>query len=67
MKRSPRLALLLPGLAVLACTSQPTILPSRDLDRPTDVTFVCMGAYVPGVAPASAADGGADEIGRAHV
>src|SRR5258708_7001816 len=25
-----------------ACTSQPVLLPSRDFDRPTDVTFVCM-------------------------
>lgn len=39
--------------ALAACTSQPTILPSRDLDRPTDLTFVCMGAF------GAATDGGA--------
>jgi hypothetical protein len=47
-------ALALALVAVLvACTSQPTILPSRDLDRPTDLTFVCMGAF------GTATDGGA--------
>jgi hypothetical protein len=39
-----------------ACTSQPTILPSRDLDRPADLTFVCLGGLTPG---AGSPDGGA--------
>src|SRR6185295_1994915 len=50
---------LLPGLVGLSCTSQPTILPSRDLERPTDMAFVCMGAFDPSQ-PAAPADGGAD-------
>ena len=52
------------GLAALvlfavSCTSQPVIQPSRDFDRPTDITFVCMGAFEPGGAMATD-DGGAD-------
>jgi hypothetical protein len=47
-------------LVVLAasCTSQPVLLPSRDFNRPTDITFVCMGAF-----PASGetADAGASD------
>ena len=47
----------LPAFA-LACTSQPVILPSRDFNRPTDITFVCMGAFDT-TASSVAADGGA--------
>jgi hypothetical protein len=51
------------GLSLaLGCTSQPVILPSRDLDRPTDVTFICMGAFSPtpvSTPDAGTADGGA--------
>jgi hypothetical protein len=38
-------------LALSACTSTPPILPQRDFDRPTDVTFVCLGALPDGVPP----------------
>jgi hypothetical protein len=44
---------------VAACTTQPVLLPSRDFDRPTDVTFVCLGTSDPS-ASASSADGGTD-------
>ncbi len=45
------------GVLVLSsCTSTPPILPQRDFDRPTDVTFVCLGA-LPDLAPPDA-DGG---------
>ena len=55
-------AALLLGLVGLSCTSQPTILPSRDFERPTDIAFVCMGAFDPNQPAApSPADGGADQ------
>jgi hypothetical protein len=41
-----------------ACTSQPVILPSRDFDRPTDVTFLCLETVQ--ARPAGAADAGDD-------
>jgi hypothetical protein len=44
-----------------SCTSQPVLLPSRDFDRPADITFVCMGAL--GTSGA-AADGGASSGAR---
>jgi hypothetical protein len=65
--RSRRRAVVLgvPTLVALAasCTSQPVILPSRDFDRPTDMTFVCMGAFAPN--GGSSADGGAAETDAA--
>jgi hypothetical protein len=42
---------------VAACTTQPVLLPSRDFDRPTDVTFVCLGTHD---SASSMSDGGAD-------
>ncbi|HVZ74484.1 MAG TPA: hypothetical protein VHJ20_19015 [Polyangia bacterium] len=47
------------GIATLAaCTSTPPILPQRDFDRPTDITFVCMGGKVGTEPPAALSDGG---------
>jgi hypothetical protein len=46
------------AVTLAGCTSQPTILPSKDFDRPTDITFVCMGAF--GDTPA---DGGDTDAG----
>jgi hypothetical protein len=56
--RSPAVGTWL-ALAVVgaSCTSQPVILPSRDFDRPTDLTFVCMGTFSP--SGSGAEDGGA--------
>ncbi|HSS37921.1 MAG TPA: hypothetical protein VLT58_04055, partial [Polyangia bacterium] len=31
----------------LACSATPNLLPVNDLNRPTDVTFMCFGAYDP--------------------
>jgi hypothetical protein len=44
-----------------ACTSQPVLLPSRDFDRPTDITFVCMETV--SAATASADDAGLADAG----
>ena len=54
---------LLPLLAA-ACTAQPVLLPSRDFDRPTDVTFVCMETV--SAATASAARRRVDAPARAQ-
>ena len=32
-------------LAAAACSPTPNILPSNDLNRPTDMTFLCLGAF----------------------
>jgi hypothetical protein len=54
------LLVLTSGFVVVgSCTSQPVILPSRDFDRPTDLTFVCMGTF--SANGATTADGGATE------
>ncbi|HVY37867.1 MAG TPA: hypothetical protein VHM31_08025, partial [Polyangia bacterium] len=34
-------------LAALSCSATPNLLPVNDLNRPTDVTFMCFGAYDP--------------------
>jgi hypothetical protein len=41
MKRSGLIALW--SLVGTACSSTPTIIPTKNLDRPTDMTFVCLG------------------------
>src|SRR5262249_30309595 len=52
------LLVLTSGFVVVgSCTSQPVILPSRDFDRPTDLTFVCMGTF----SANGESDGGASE------
>ena len=33
------------ALASLACTPTPNILPTNDLNRPTDIAFMCLGAF----------------------
>jgi hypothetical protein len=33
------------GLATATCTPTPNILPSNDLNRPTDIAFMCLGAF----------------------
>ena len=38
-------ALALLVLSLTGCPSQPTVVPSRNLDRPTDMTFGCMGYF----------------------
>jgi len=40
-----RLGLLGGLLLATACTPAPNILPTNDLNRPTDITFMCLGAY----------------------
>ena len=35
------------ALAALSCSATPNLLPVNDLNRPTDVTFMCFGAYDP--------------------
>jgi hypothetical protein len=65
MKRwlRPRLVLLAPAF-VLACSPTPNILPTNDFNRPTDMTFMCLGAFgeeVPGD------DGGTVEKGPFRV
>ena len=43
-----RLAFL--GLALpLACSPTPNILPTNDFNRPTDLAFMCLGAFGTGV------------------
>jgi len=59
MKRALAIAAVTFVLTLGSCMSQPVILPSRDFDRPTDMTFVCMETV--GATAASAADGGAAE------
>ncbi|HVR01811.1 MAG TPA: hypothetical protein VMT47_06750, partial [Polyangia bacterium] len=53
--------LCLAAFLAAACTSQPVLLPSRDFDRPTDVTFVCMETV--SAATASAGDAGLADAG----
>ncbi len=54
-----------------ACAPPPNLLPVNDLDRPTDVAFMCFGAFEPaakandGAADGGAADGGAADAGTA--
>jgi hypothetical protein len=40
-----RLALILLGAAMAACSAAPNLLPQNDLSRPTDITFGCFGTY----------------------
>ncbi len=35
------------AFAALSCSATPNLLPVNDLNRPTDVTFMCFGAYDP--------------------
>ena len=37
------LAIVSGAAAPIGCSSTPVVLPSRDLDRPTDMAFTCMG------------------------
>ena len=53
MKRLGLIALLAAGLS---CGPPPNLLPVNDLDRPTDVAFMCFGAFASG----SGTDGGVD-------
>ncbi|HVT07327.1 MAG TPA: hypothetical protein VHO67_07705, partial [Polyangia bacterium] len=39
--------LLATTVAALSCSATPNLLPVNDLNRPTDVTFMCFGAYDP--------------------
>lgn len=46
MKRLALLTLVFGAAAAgLACSATPNLLPVNDLNRPTDVTFMCFGAY----------------------
>ena len=56
MKRLGLIALLAAGLS---CGPAPNLLPVNDLNRPTDVAFMCFGAFAPGASP----DGGVDAGG----
>ncbi len=40
-----------------ACSPTPNALPSNDFNRPTDLTFMCLGAFDPG-ASSTPVDGG---------
>src|SRR5689334_9187889 len=61
MKRPPCLRFgLLTLLSAAACTPAPNILPTNDLNRPTDMTFMCLGAFG---TPGTDADGGDTETG----
>jgi hypothetical protein len=42
------------GVLVAACSSTPTVIPTKNLDRPTDIGFVCLGVK----------DGVADQAGQ---
>jgi len=53
---------LLSFVTAAACTPAPNILPTNDLNRPTDIAFVCLGAFGTG-APGTDADGGPTETG----
>jgi hypothetical protein len=58
-RRSLRAALGLTALTTAAsCTTQPVLLPSRDFDRPSDITFVCVGALDASAAGPAGADAG---------
>ena len=46
--------------AAAACSPAPNLLPVNDFDRPTDVAFMCFGAFPGG---SSAADGGTADAG----
>ncbi|HVV52366.1 MAG TPA: hypothetical protein VHO06_22055, partial [Polyangia bacterium] len=48
--------------AGLSCGPAPNLLPINDLDRPTDVAFMCFGAFPE---PAAGADGGGPDAGAA--
>ena len=53
------------GLALgTACTPAPNILPTNDLNRPTDITFMCLGAYGQ---PGTDANGAPIEVGPNEV
>jgi hypothetical protein len=41
---SPTITVALISMCV-ACSQTPVVLPSRDLDRPTDMTFACIGRF----------------------
>jgi hypothetical protein len=61
----PRI-IILAGAVVLAaaCTTQPVLLPSRDFDRPTDMTFVCMQKSGVGAGADAAVEGDRMVSGR---
>ena len=42
-----RLRPVLAAAVALSCSATPNLLPVNDLNRPTDVTFMCFGAYDP--------------------
>jgi hypothetical protein len=35
------------GLLLASCSSPPAVVPTKNLDRPTDMTFVCLGMVAP--------------------
>src|SRR3954464_6173525 len=51
---------LLSLLSAAPCTPAPNILPTNDLNRPTDIAFMCLGAF--GMSGTDA-DGGPTETG----
>ncbi len=51
---------LLSFLSAAACTPAPNILPTNDLNRPTDIAFMCLGAFG---TPGTDADGNPTETG----
>jgi len=51
---------LLSFVMAASCTPAPNILPTNDLNRPTDIAFVCLGAFG---TPGTDADGGPTETG----
>jgi hypothetical protein len=63
-----RLGLLVVVTTAAACGPAPNLLPVDDLNRPTDVAFMCFGALEPGAATdggapdASAPDGGSLQV-----
>lgn len=62
-RRSLRAALGLTALSAAAsCTTQPVLLPSRDFDRPSDITFVCVGALDAASTGPAGADAGTPSV-----